>query len=41
VGVAIVKSHKKKNMRVNFMNDEVRILNSFDINRFSKLKDDF
>ena len=40
VGVAIVKSHKKKNMRVNFMNDEVRILNSFDINRFSKLKDD-
>ena len=40
VAVAIVKMHKKKNMKVNFENDEVRILNSMDINRFSKLKDD-
>ena len=40
VSVAIVKMHKKPNMKVNFINDEVRILNSMDINRFSKLRDD-
>ena len=40
VSVAIVKMHKKKNLKVNFINDEVRILNSMDINRFSKLRDD-
>ena len=40
VSVAIVKMHKKPNMKVNFINDEVKILNSMDINRFSKLRDD-
>ena len=41
VVVAIVKSRKKLNMRgLNFMNDEIRILNDMDMLRFSKLKDD-
>ena len=40
VVVAIVKRKKKKNMKVNFDNDEVRILNAMDTNRFSKLRDD-
>ena len=40
VSVAIVNMHKKKNLKVNFINDEVKILNSMDINRFSKLRDD-
>ena len=40
VVVAIVKRRKKKNMKVNFDNDEVRILNAMDTNRFSKLRDD-
>ena len=40
VVVAIVKTRKKKNIIVNFMNDEIRVLNAMDNIRYMKFRDD-